>query len=85
MLLTFSQTIPHGSDRLHTAPLPLRCQPPCAPGLAIGALNIRYGQGFWLAQAIRAVDRRGFDVMLFIKTKISMTAYCQNRLGYKVT
>ena len=48
-------------------------------------LNIRDGQGFRLPQAIRAVERGGFGMMLLTNTNISMTAYCRNRLGYEVT
>ena len=84
MLLTFSQPRTHGANRLHMAP-PLRRCPPLPPGLSIGMLNVRDGQGFGLAQAIRAVDLRCFDVMILTKTKISITVYCWNLLGYKVT
>ena len=38
-----------------------------------------------MAQDIREVERGGFDVMILTETKISTTAYCQNRLRYKVT
>ena len=38
-----------------------------------------------LAQAIRAVDCGGFDVMLLTETKIQSEAYLQNRLVYDVT
>ena len=57
-------TIPHGANCLHTDPLPTHRRPPRPPGLAIGTLNIQDGRGFGLAQAIQAVERRGFDVML---------------------
>ena len=50
-----------------------------------GTLNIRDGWGFRLAQAIRAVERGGFDVMLLTKTKIQLEAYSHNRLGFIVT
>ena len=53
--------------------------------LAIRTLNIEDGGGFGQAQAIRAVERRGFDVMILTETKISTTVYCRNRLGYEVT
>ena len=70
MPLTFSRPIPYGADRLHTAmSTPLRC-PQRTPGLAIGTLNIQDGWGFGLAQAIRAVERGGFDMMLLTETKI---------------
>ena len=67
------------------APFAARYRPPRPPGIAIGTLNISDGQFFGLAQAIRAVERGGFDVMLLTETKISTTAYCWNRLGYEVT
>ena len=60
-------------------------QPPIPLKLAIGTLYIWDVQGFELAQSIRAVERRDFDLMLLTKTNISMTAYCWNRLGYDVT
>ena len=31
------------------------------------------------------VEHKGVDVMLLTKVKIYTTAYCWNRLGYKVT
>ena len=43
------------------------------------------GQGFGLVQAIWAVERGGFDVMLLTETKIFMMAYCWIRIGYNVT
>ena len=82
--LTFSRRIPHGADRLYTAPLLTCRRPPRPPIITIGMLNIRDGWGFGLAQAIWAVDRGGFDVVLITKTKIYTTAYCRNRLGYEV-
>ena len=85
MPLNFSRTIPHGVNRMHTAPPPLHRWSLRSPRLAIGTLNIRDGQGFGLAQAIRAVERVFFDVMLLTKTKIQSEAYSQNRLGYNVT
>ena len=74
MTLTFSQQILHGAKRLHMAPLPPRRRPPCPPGLAIGTLNVWDGRGFKMVQAIRAVERGGFNVMKLTKTKISTTA-----------
>ena len=78
MPLTFSQPILHVAGRLHTAPPPLRRPPPCPPGLTIGALNLRDGQGFGLAQAIQAVEHGGFDVMILTETKIQTEAYLHN-------
>ena len=83
--LTFYRPIPHGADRLNTAPpLPHR-QPPLPPGIAIGTLNIQDFRGFRMVQAIRALGRGGFDVTILAETKISMADYCRNRLGYEVT
>ena len=48
-------------------------------------LNIRDGWGFWLGQAIQAVEGGGFDVMLLTEMKIQLDAYLHNRLGYNVT
>ena len=83
--LAFSQPIPHGADRLHTAPPRLCLRPPYPPGLAIRTLNIRYGRGFGLAQAIWAVERGGLDVMLLTKTKIYTPSYFRNWLGCDMT
>ena len=38
-----------------------------------------------IAQAIRAVERGGFDVMLLTETNIHTEAYSHNCLGYDVT
>ena len=85
MPLTSYQPIIYGSDRLNIA-LPPPCRwPQCSPGISIGTLNIRYGRGFGLAQAILTVERGVFDVMLLTKTKIQKEAYSHNRLGYDVT
>ena len=84
MPLAFSQTILCGADYLHTAPSPSHHRPPCPLGLAIGALNIQDFRGFVLAQAIRAVEYGGFDVML-LKEKITQTdSYYHNVIGYKI-
>ena len=85
MSRNFYRPIPHGTNRLHTEPLPPRRRPPLPTGLAIGTLNIQDVQDFGLAQAIRTVERRGFDMMILTKTKISTTIYCRNRLVYDVT
>ena len=85
MPLTFYQTTPHGANCLHTALLLPHRRSLRPPGISIRKLNIWDGRGFGLAQAIQAVDRRGFNVMILTKTKISTTAYCRNRLGYEVT
>ena len=47
-------------------------------------MNIQDGQGFGLAQAIRAVEREFFVVMLLTKTKIQSEAYSHNPIGYGV-
>ena len=83
--LTFYRPILRGSDLLHTAPpLPRLC-PPHPPGLAIRTIIIQNGRGFGLAQAIQAVECRGFDVMLLTETKTQLDAYSHNRLSYDVT
>ena len=38
-----------------------------------------------MTQAIRAVERRGFDMMLLTETKIQSEVYSHNRLGYDAT
>ena len=75
----------HDNHRLHTAPPPPRRRTQRPPRIAIGNLNIWDNQGFGLAQAIRAVERGGFDVMLTTKTKIQSEAYSHNILDYNVT
>ena len=77
--LTFVRPITHGADHLHTAPLP-RLRPLRPPILAIRTLNIWDGRGFGLAQAILMVESGLFHVMILTETKISMTAYCRNRM-----
>ena len=66
-------------------PLMPHRRPPLPPRLTIGTLNIRYGWGFGLAQAIREVERGGFDMMLLTETKIQSEAYSHIRLGDDVT
>ena len=81
MLITFSRPILHGSNRLHTAPL----TSPHPTGIAIGTLNIQDGMGFGLAQSIRAVERKGLDLVILTETNIQTELYFHNRLGYEVT
>ena len=81
--VTFSRQIPHGADRLDMAPP--RRWPRCPPGLAIRTLNIRYGGGFGMEQAIQELELRGFDVMMLTETKIQLKVYLHNCLGYNVT
>ena len=86
MPVTFYRPIPHGANRLHTAPLPPpRRRTPCPPRITIGNLNIRDVRLFGLVQSIRAVESRVFGVMLLTETKISTTAYFRNRLSYNMT
>ena len=85
MPLEFSRPIPHGADWLYTAPPPPRCQPSHTTRLVIGKFNIQDGRDFGLAQAIWAVDRGGFDMMILTETNISTTTHCLNRLRYEVT
>ena len=66
-------------------PLPPRRRPPRSSGIAIRNLNTRDSRGLGLTQAIQAVERGDFDVMILTKTNIFTTAYCRNRLGYKAT
>ena len=85
MPLTFSRPISHGADHLHTPPS-LSCRRPGRlPRITIGTLDIWDGWGFSLAQAIRAVERGGFDVMLLTETKIQSEEYLHNHLGYGMT
>ena len=85
MPLNFYLPFLYGFDRLHTAlPLP-RCRPQRPPGIEIGTLNIRDGRGFGLAQTIRVVEQRGFNVMVLTETKIQTEAYWHSCLGYNVT
>ena len=85
MPLTFYRPIPHSSNHPHTALPPSRRRPQRPPGIAIGNLKIQDGRGFGLAQAVRAVERRGFGMMLLTKKKIQLEAYSHNFLGYNVT
>ena len=47
-------------------------------------LNIQDGRVIGLEQAIRAVKRGGFDIMLMTEKKIQTEEYSHNRLGYNV-
>ena len=72
----------HGRERLNSAPPPLRRQPSLPQGLSIETYNIRNGRGFEISQAIRVVQVGGFDLMILMETKVTVPAYCHNRLGY---
>ena len=85
MPLNFSQPIPHVVDRLHTVPPLPRRRPRRQAGISICTLNIQYGWGFELAQAIRAAERGFFDMMLLNETNIKLEAYSHNRFGYGLT
>ena len=78
MSLTFSRPIPRGVNHLHMLTSLPYCRPLHPPGLAIETLNIRDCWGFGMTQAIRMVERGGFDMMLITKIKISMIVYCRN-------
>ena len=65
-------------------PLPRR-RPRLPQEITIGKLNIWDVRHFGLAQDIRQVEHRGFDVMLLTETKIQIEAYSHNFLGYDVT
>ena len=69
MPLNFYRPTSHGSNHPHTPTSSCR-RPRAPPGLAIRALNIRDGRGFWLAQAIQAMERGVFDVIMLTETKI---------------
>ena len=84
MTITFNWPIIHGGDHPHSAPPPPRRRKPCPQGLSIGIYNIRDGQGFRLAQAIRAVQVGGFNLMVLTETKVTRKSYCHTRLGLEV-
>ena len=65
----FYHHIIHGAYCLHTAPQLTRRYPPLPPGLTIRTLNIWYGRGFGLAQAIGEVGRDDFDLMILTKKR----------------
>ena len=47
-------------------------------------LNIRNVRGFGIAQAVRAVDLGGFELMVLTEMRISVAVYFRNRLGYEI-
>ena len=57
-----------------------RCSTPV--GLSLRTFNICDGQGFRLAQAIRAVHIVSFDLMIMTDTNTTNQAYCCNRMVY---
>ena len=62
--LTFYWLILHGANRLNMLLPPLRRCLQRPPRIAIGTLNIWYGRGFRLAQAIWSLKYVFFDVMI---------------------
>ena len=73
MAICFTQPIQHGGDRLHLdLPIPGRW-PPRLPGLNLGKYNIQDGCGFGLPQAIFAVKRGNYNLMILTETKIPDT------------
>ena len=54
----------HGADFLHTDPLTMCHWPPLPPRISIGTINIQDDRVFRLEQAIQAVERSWFDLML---------------------
>ena len=75
MPLYFTQSIRHGRDCLHLAPVPPLLRPPPPLRLFIGTYNILYGRGFGIDQDIRAVQVGGFDLMVLTETKANGQAY----------
>ena len=84
MPICITRPVRNGRDCLHTVPPPPRQWVLKPRGLFIGALNIRDGWVFGIAQAIWAVYINGFDLMIRIDTKIADQSYCCNRLWYDV-
>ena len=64
IVICFTLPLPHFRDRLHTVPSPPRHNPLRPRRLKLGTYNIRDGQGFGLAQAIRAVQLGNFGVLI---------------------
>ena len=58
----------HSTDRLHMVPLSRNLPRPW--GLSLGKYHTRNGQGSGIVQAIWAVERGGFDVMILTEKKI---------------
>ena len=50
----------------------------------MGKYNILDGHGLRLSQAIRAVERGNYELMLLMEKNISDEVYCRNRLGYGI-
>ena len=47
-------------------------------------VKIRDGHRFIIPQAIRAVDRGKYDLMILTEMNILDVVYCRNHLGYDV-
>ena len=62
---------------------PLLFRPQRPPRPAIRTLNIRYGSGYGLAQAIQAEEHGGLD-LIFLKKKTRTDSCYNNRRGYDV-
>ena len=80
----FTRPIHHVGERLHSAPPPPWSRPPQPMGLNLGMYNIQYSRGFGIPQAIRAVKRENYDIMLLTERNIPDVVYYHNRLGYDI-
>ena len=70
MPILFNSPLCNGSNQIYVAPLPPLRRPPRPPVINLGMYNIRYGYGFGLPQAIRAVHFGNYDLMLLTETNI---------------
>ena len=84
MSICFTELIWNCGDRLHLAAPPPRRQTPHPMRLNLGTYNIQDCGGFGLPQAIRAVERGNYNLMLLAETKILDAVYCCSRLVYGI-
>ena len=82
--LCFNLQIHHGGDHLHLAPPPPQIRPACPMGINLWTYNIQDGCGFGIPQAIQAVERGNYDLMLLTDTNITDAVYFHNCLVYGV-
>ena len=64
------EAMQNDADRLHTVPAPPCCWAPCPMGINLGNYKIEYFRAFGLHEAIRAVQKRKYDIMILTETNI---------------
>ena len=81
MFICFTQPIKYGGDHLHLAPPLSQIHPNRLMGINLGTYNIWDVRGFGPPQAIRAVERGNYDLMIPTETNIPEAVYWRDLLG----